>query len=181
MVSLLRRALGSALLETTCFGYVFTVDDDAVDASRFERLVIRARGEPVQHRIGLLEEALALWRGSPLVDVRYAEFAQGEIERLEELRVDALEELLAAKLALGACESVVPDLQRLIAGFPFRERLRMQLMLALHRSGLSVEALASYVDWHRSLKDSWCTEPGPAIRRLRDDIRLHAPGLEIAG
>ena len=33
----------------------------------------------VDERILLLEQAIGLWRGSPLVDVRYEEFAQGEI------------------------------------------------------------------------------------------------------
>jgi DNA-binding SARP family transcriptional activator len=56
----------------------------------------------------------------------------------------------------------------------------MQLMLALYRSGRSVEALASYDDWCRTLKDSWSVEPGRDIRQLLDDIRLHAPGLEVA-
>ena len=128
--------------------------------SAFERLLDGARGACVVEKVRLLEQALGLWRGSPLVDVRYEEFAQGEIRRLEELRVDALEELLAAKLELGAGAALVPELQRLVGGFPLRERLRMQLMVALHRSGRSVEALASYVDWRRTLMDAWGIEPG---------------------
>jgi hypothetical protein len=55
----------------------------------------------------------------------------------------------------------------------------MQLMLALYRSGRSVEALASYDDWRRTLVD-WSLEPGRDIRQLWDDIRLRAPGLEVA-
>jgi SARP family transcriptional regulator, regulator of embCAB operon len=180
MLTSLRRTLGPGLLETTRSGYVLVVGEDAVDASRFERLVARARGQPATERVRLLEQAIALWRGSPLVDVRYEEFAQSEIRRLEELRVSALEELLGAKLDLGACEAVVPELQRLVDDFPFREQVRMQLMIALHRSGRSVEALSSYVDWRRMLMDSWGIEPGRAIRQLWDDIRLHAPDRELA-
>jgi DNA-binding SARP family transcriptional activator len=181
MVASLRRTLGSDLLETTCNGYVLVVDEDAVDASRFERLLARVRGARVEEKVRLLEQAVALWRGSPLVDVRYEEFAQSEIRRLEELRVSALEELLAAKLELGECDAVVPELQRLVDGSPYRESLRMQLMVALHRSGRSVEALSTYVEWRRTLLDSWGIEPGRAIRQLWDDIRVHAPELELAG
>src|SRR5439155_4932207 len=105
-------------------------------------------------KVRTLEVALLLWRGSPLVDIRYAEFAQLEIRRLEELHVSVLEELLTAKLELGS-GTVVPELQRLVDGFPFRERPRMQLMVALHRSGRSVDALATYAEWRRILDESW--------------------------
>jgi hypothetical protein len=84
------------------------------------------------------------------------------------LHVIALEEHLAAKVELGNPEAVVPELQRLVDAFPFRERLRMQLMVALHRSGRSVEALPTYIEWRRILTDSWDIEPGPAIRQLWD-------------
>jgi DNA-binding SARP family transcriptional activator len=179
VVSSLRRALGRDVLETTHSGYVLAVAEDCVDAFRFERLLDRARGACVVEKVRLLEHALGLWRGSPLVDVRYEEFAQGEIRRLEELRVDALEELLAAKLELGAGAALVPELQRLVGGFPLREQLRMQLMVALHRSGRSVEALGSYVEWRRTLMDAWGIEPGCAIRQVWDDIRLQAAELKV--
>ena len=179
LVSSLRRTLGRDVLETTHSGYVLAVAKDRVDAFRFERLLDRARGACAVEKVRLLDQALGLWRGSPLVDVRYEEFAQGEIRRLEELRVDALEELLAAKLELGAGAALVPELQRLVGGFPLREQLRMQLMVALHRSGRSVEALASYVDWRRTLMEAWDIEPGCAIQQVWDDIRLQAPELEI--
>jgi DNA-binding SARP family transcriptional activator len=180
MVAGLRRVLPRGLLETTRNGYVLTVDEDAVDASRFERLLAQARDAGGVEKVRLLEHAMDLWRGSPLTDLRYEEFAQSEIRRLEELRLNALEELLAAKLELGACEAVIPELQRLLDACPHRERLRMLLMAALHRSGRSVEALSTFVEWHRTLSDSWGIEPGRPIRVLCDDIRRHAPELEIA-
>jgi DNA-binding SARP family transcriptional activator len=177
MVSSLRRTLGRELVETAAGGYVLAAREDQVDASRFERLLARSRQERPREKVRLLEAALALWRGSPLLDVRYEEFAQGEIRRLEELRAIAYEELIAVKLELGAGVAVVPELQRLVADFPLRERLRMQLMVALHRTGRSVEALTSYDDWCRTLMESWSIEPGHAIRQLREDIRVHALSL----
>jgi DNA-binding SARP family transcriptional activator len=179
MVAHLRRVFTRNLLETTRTGYVLVVDEYAVDATRFERLLTAARGARCDAKVGVLEQAIALWRGSPLIDVRYEEFAQSEIRRLEELRVSAQEELLAAKLELGASEAVIPELQRLLASFPHREQLRMQLMVALHRSGRSVEAISTYIDWRRTLIDSWNIEPGRAIERLCADIRRRAPELEI--
>jgi len=167
------------VLETTHSGYLIAVAEDAVDSSRFERLVARARAVRVDERVLLLEQAIGLWRGSPLVDVRYEEFAHGEIRRLEELHVCALEELIEAKIEQGAYTAVLPELQRLVFDFPLREQFRMHLMVALHRSGRSVEALSTYLDWRQTLEATWDLEPGQAIQRLLDDIRLHAPDLEV--
>src|SRR4029453_8084716 len=74
-------------------------------------------------------------RGAALADYRFDEFAQPEIARLEELRMEAVEERLAAELAGGGGEEVVGELQVLVAQHPLRERLRGQLMGALYAAG----------------------------------------------
>jgi SARP family transcriptional regulator, regulator of embCAB operon len=76
MLSILRRGFGPGILLTTPSGYLLAADDDTVDAARFERLVERAHAADASAKLRLLDQALALWRGSPLVDVRYEEFAQ---------------------------------------------------------------------------------------------------------
>ena len=180
LTSRLRRTLGPGLLESAHGMYVLKVDDDCIDAVRFERMLEHADAEQGEEKRRTLEAALGLWRGSALADVRYEEFAQPAIRRLEELRVTAQEELVAAKLDLGESRAVVAELQHLVAAHPLRERLRMQLMVALHRSGRSVEAVSAFVDWRRLLVESWGLEPGSAIRELCDDIRGHAAWLEEA-
>ena len=45
-----------------------------------------------------LREALALWRGPALADFAYEPFAQSEIARLEEARLEALEDRIDADL-----------------------------------------------------------------------------------
>jgi DNA-binding SARP family transcriptional activator len=119
-VSRLRDRLGQAgsLLETAQAGYRLRLEPDALDAQRFERLVAegtraRAAGEPHAAR-GLLEQALALWRGPPLTDVGFESFAQVEIARLEELRLAAVEERIEAELALGEDRLLVGELERLV-------------------------------------------------------------------
>lgn len=52
-----------------------------------------------------------MWRGRPLDDLAYEPFAQREIARLEDLHVAALEEMIDAKLALGAHGEVVRRLE----------------------------------------------------------------------
>ena len=58
-VSELRRALAVPVLRTVAAGYLLDVDDDSVDARRFERLV-------VSHEYAA---ALAIWRGEVLTDL----------------------------------------------------------------------------------------------------------------
>jgi DNA-binding SARP family transcriptional activator len=71
----------------------------------------------------------------------------------------------------------VPDLQLLVELFQLRERLRMLLMVALYRSGRSVEALLTYAGRRRTLSESWGIEPGREIEQLEHDIRTRTLAL----
>ena len=88
--------------------------------------------------------AEALWPGRPLADLEFEPFARIEVERLEELRLAAVEERIDAELALGRHLALVPELEALGAEHPFRERFRAQLMLALYRCGRQAEGLEVY-------------------------------------
>jgi DNA-binding SARP family transcriptional activator len=178
LVSQLRKVLGSDLLQTKGPGYALILEWEQLDSGRFEHLVTRAQGEGGEERLRTLNDALGLWRGVPLSDVFYESFAQSEIRRLEELRVTALEDRCAAKLEVGATSEVVPELQALVASYPYRERLRRQLMLALYRSGRGVDALRTYVDWRAKLRKEWQTEPGAAIEQTAKHIRDRRPELD---
>jgi DNA-binding SARP family transcriptional activator len=113
---------------------------------RFERLLAEGgkrspRGCRISHCP--LGEALAFWRGPALVDFAYEPFAQAEIARLEELRLQAEEERVEAELALGRGTELVAELETLVARAPLRERRRGQHMLALYRSGRQADALSA--------------------------------------
>src|SRR5439155_26311486 len=81
-VSQLRKLLGKERLQTKPPGYVLRIDEGELDLDRFRLLVEE----------GAFEAALGLWRGPPLADFAYRQFAQAEIARLEELRVVWVEE-----------------------------------------------------------------------------------------
>jgi class 3 adenylate cyclase len=136
-----------------------------------------ARSDDVAESARLLGEALALWRGPPLVDFAYDAFAEAECRRLEELRLAALEERLEADLTLGRDVELVPELEALLVAHPFRERLRRQLMVALYRTGRHTEALEVYRDGARMLSDELGLEPSPALRALERQILDHDPTL----
>ena len=92
-------------------------------------------------------------------------FAQAEIHRLEDLRLGALEERIAADLEPGADAELVAEIEALVRAHPLRERLRAHLMLALYRSGRQAEALSAYHDARRTLVEELGIEPGPSSRR----------------
>lgn len=170
-VGRLRKVLGPDLLATRPPGYVLQAAPDQVDASRFERLLQMARNSPTpEERARSLREALDLWRGQPLADLAFEAFAQGEIRRLEELRLEALEERIEADLELGQGPGLVAELEPLVRIYPLRESLRRALMLALYRSGRQAEALDVYHDARRRLSEELGLDPSPALQELYGSI-----------
>jgi predicted ATPase/DNA-binding SARP family transcriptional activator len=181
-VSNLRRVLTRDAVATRAGGYALTVEPEAVDAVRFERLVERGRaelrGDPAA-AAETLRAALALWRGPVLVDVAYEQFAQGEVARLDERRLVAIEHRLEADLRLGRHGDLIAELEALVADHPLRERLRGQLMLSLYRSGRQADALASYRDAREKLLDELGLEPSAELRELEAAVLRHDPALQV--
>ena len=180
-ISHLRKALGEDVIETRAPGYGIRVGPGELDLDRFEQAVERGRGQLDAGETGAaahtLREALALWRGKALADFAFESFAQGEIARLEELRLAALEKRIDAELALGRESELVGELERLVVEHPLRERVRGQLMLALYRSGRQTEALAAYQDARASLVDELGLDPGPALQELERAMLRQDPAL----
>ena len=176
-VSQLRRALGADVLETRTPGYVLAVEPDAIDAVRFEALVAQARTLPAAERAALLRTALELWRGTALADLAGEEFTQGEIRRLEELRLDALEERIDADIELGLHREVIGELEALAAVAPLRERVCSLRMLALYRSGRQAEALQAFRDTRAAFVAQLGIEPGTELQELHARILRQEAGL----
>ena len=181
-VSNLRKALGDGVVVTRAGGYALETDRCEVDVERFEALVAegrRALGSGDERAAGArLREALALWRGPPLADFAYDGFAQGAIARLEEERLEALEDRIDADLAIGEQAGLVSELEGLVAEHPLRERLRGQLMLALYRCGRQADALEAYRDARRELLDGLGLEPGRGLQELERAILAQDPALD---
>ena len=167
-VSKLRRQLGDVIV-TQPPGYQLAVEPDDVDVHRFGRLV----------GAGRFDEALALRRGPALADFGDHNWARGEAARLEELYLAAIEEHVEGRLRGGGDVGLVSELEGLVADHPHRERLRSQLMLALHRSGRSADALDRYQDGRRLLVEELGLDPSPAMQELEGAILRQDP--ELAG
>jgi DNA-binding SARP family transcriptional activator/ABC-type transport system substrate-binding protein len=176
-VSQLRKTLGPDALVTGAGGYMLKLGPGELDADRFEQLLDDARDAEPRDAAEWLREALALWRGPPLADFTYDDFAQGEIARFEERRLVALERRIEADLALGRHQELVGELASLVTQHPLRERLRAELMLALYRSGRQAEALEAFADARRTLRDELGLEPSEELRQLQAAILAQDPGL----
>ncbi|GAB3967093.1 BTAD domain-containing putative transcriptional regulator [Actinoallomurus acanthiterrae] len=167
LISRLRRALPDAVIESHPSGYRLVIDDEAVDLRRFDRLVAHGRrllaDDPVR-AADALAEALGLWRGTALADVADADFAQGQVSRLTEQRLGAIEDHAEALLLLGRADTA--ELEALVAAHPLRERLRGQYMRALSAAGRQADALATFEDARRTLAEELGVDPSPELRAV---------------
>jgi predicted ATPase/DNA-binding SARP family transcriptional activator len=164
----LRKLLGPERIETVGDGYRLRVHAGELDVERFEELV---GSDPTA--------ALELWRGAALAGVE-APFAAAEASHLEELRLAAVEARIEAELESNAHDLLVPELERLIADHPFRERLRGLLMLALYRAGRQADALDAYQTARRVLVEELGIEPSPRLQELEQAILRQDPSLATA-
>ena len=172
-VGRLRRLLGDSdglVLTTRPPGYQLLVTRDDVDASRFEDLLTAGRraldGGDVLKADSLLTETLAIWRGPALADVPPGPVVTAEGERLEELRLSAVELQCEAKMPSGRHDGLVPDLLRLTADHPLRERFWHQRLRALNASGRPAEALEAYEQARKILAEELGADPGPDLQQL---------------
>src|SRR5262245_17949818 len=111
-ISQLRRRLPPELaIRTDDGGYTLEFDPQLLDSTRFERLLADGRSALADGNAALahslLRRALDLWRGDAFGELAYEEFARGEADRLDELRLLAVEELMEAGLRLGRHEELL--------------------------------------------------------------------------
>jgi DNA-binding SARP family transcriptional activator len=179
-ISELRKALGDeSVIETRSPGYVIRLEPAQLDLYRFEHLAEKAAREDARVAADLLRQALSLWRGAPLADLAYESFARPAVERLEEIRLAAIENRIDAQLALGRHDQMAAELDQLVAEHPLRERFRSQMMLALYRSGRQAEALDVYRRTREKLVEEFGIEPTAALRRLEQAILAQDRSLDL--
>jgi DNA-binding SARP family transcriptional activator len=184
-VSRLRRSLddprlAQSVIESTPGGYRLPLTPETLDLTVFvaqvdQARIIRSAGDTARAS-SLLHAALTLWRGYPLAGV-HGQFVERERDRLDQLRLAALEERITLDLELGRCHDMVAELTGLVDEHPLRERLRELLMLALYRAGQQADALHSYQRVRALLSREVGIEPGARLRTLHQQILRSAPEL----
>src|SRR5579859_927716 len=164
----------SSILRTRAPGYQLRLSEGDSDVQVFEALVHDGRralaAGNAEGAAGLLAEALALWRGSPLADVPATPLVEIETQRLAEPRLDAAELRITAELACGGAAQVIPELRRLLAYHPLRENLWVLLMRALDAAGRHAEALDAYGQARNAISGELGVDPGAELRHLYADM-----------
>ncbi len=177
-VSKLRTTLGAgAGISGDRAGYAIDVAPDQLDAARFERLTDEGhdalrRGAPGR-AAARLRAGLGLWRGPPFAGLGDEGRLHLEGQRLEDVRLAALEDRIEADLELGQHAELVDDLEALVHDHPYRERLWRLLMLALYRAERQTDALAAYRRARTRLDEDLGLEPGQELQRLEQSILRH--------
>jgi predicted ATPase/serine/threonine protein kinase/DNA-binding SARP family transcriptional activator len=155
-------------------GYMLIVNPADFDAALVEELCGEGRALLKHGRADAARErfadALALWRGPALAEFADQPRARAEAARLEDLRALALEDRIAADLALGEHAAVIGELQRSVVEQPLRERLWEHLIVALYRAGRQGDALAAYQRCRMILDEELGVEPGPTLKRLHSEV-----------
>jgi DNA-binding SARP family transcriptional activator len=160
--------------------YVLETSRESIDLYRFRRL--RAEAKAIAERgaheqaARLLREADQLWRGEPLAGLQ-GDWARQTRGALEQERVAAILDRVAAEFALGKDADLATDLAELVSRYPLVETIVEQLMIALYRTGRQAEALDAYRQARQRLNSELATEPGPSLRELQQRILQGDPGL----
>jgi predicted ATPase/DNA-binding SARP family transcriptional activator/Tfp pilus assembly protein PilF len=177
----LRRAVGAERIETAGRGYRAAVSEDELDLDRFERGLERGRAAleagRAEDATDELRQAMALWRGSALADLPEESRRAAEADRLDELRLTALELRYDAELASGRHDTVVAELEALTAEHPYHERFLEQRVLALYRCGRQADALEVYREARRTLSEDLGLEPSRALQELERAVLRQDPSL----
>ncbi|NGY65176.1 AfsR/SARP family transcriptional regulator [Lentzea sp. NEAU-D13] len=158
-------------------GYCLRVRPDDLDARRFDALLDEANGADPRRGAELIRQALELWRGTPYQGLDVPELV-GEVHRLSERRLVAIEDLYAAELRCGRHGEITGELTELVHRHPLRERLHCLLMTALYQGGRQAEAMTVYRRARDVLAEELGLDPGAELRALEVRI-LHGEPVEL--
>ncbi len=171
---------GQAPIETVADGYRLDASAIEVDVRQFESEVTRARiaasAGDLAAAVGLLDQALARWRGPALAGLA-ARPLQGAATGWNEQRLAAQFTRIDHRVAMGMHEQVIAELAILVAEHPLRGKPVELLMIALHRCGRQAEALAAYSALRARLAEELGLDPGPDLQRLHQQILEADPAI----
>lgn len=181
-VGRLRAIFGPGAIRRDGDGYGFDPQVVHTDLEQFECLTARARrpGTERTEARRLLDEALELVRGTPLVEVASDPWAGSVVSYWEEQVASAADD--SATLAAAAADHAsVPVLRRLAHERPEREIRWVRLMELLARTGRRTEALRTFREARAALAE-FGVEPGSDLRQTERAIVLdEAPGTPPNG
>jgi DNA-binding SARP family transcriptional activator len=138
-----------------------------VDVEAFEEAAATARRElePPAYRA-----AIELYAGDLLPEDRYEEWTEERRQQLRKMFLSLLLEMATAHEERAEHARGVEALRRAEAEEPTFEEAHVGLMRLYALAGQEGEALAQYQRLREALSKQLGTEPGPATKRLRDEL-----------
>lgn len=183
LVSRVRATSATGLIASRPGGYALDVTPVQTDLGLAGELGGRAaelaRGGDHRAAIGVLDEALALWRGEPGLDLGQAPIGAELADRASSRRIGLLEFRARCLLDAGDAEAAITALAPLAAASPLDERLHTSLIAALASAGRRTEALATFARVRATLRDELGVSPGPELVELNARL-LADPDTGIA-
>ncbi|MEL5960388.1 BTAD domain-containing putative transcriptional regulator [Streptomyces sp. CLV115] len=181
-------------IEAVPGGYRITAEPHTLDLLGFRDQVRRAvlLSHDPETELCELKDALSLWQGALLANVRSDVLHRDEVPRLAEERLRSVERVCDLLLGLGRHGEALVELWTATRVYPGHERLHEQLIEALYRTGRQTQALAEYRRVKEFLLDELGVDPSPALQQLEltilrgedlgpDGVRAPLPSLPGAG
>lgn len=162
----------SRYIITQAPGYAFHLHPDIwLDVETFEKELEDARHtENLDHRYRHLESAVALYLDDYLTSDPYADWAQNERERLQELYFNALLQLAELQAAAGDFVAAIAASRQILARDEVRENAYQALMRYQAESGDSAAALLTYERCRNVLSEELGADPSPLTQLLHQRI-----------
>ncbi|MFE2293382.1 BTAD domain-containing putative transcriptional regulator [Streptomyces sp. NPDC059452] len=159
-------------IEAVPGGYRITAGPPTLDLLGFRDQVRRATAlaQDPEAELYTLKDALSLWQGSLLANVRSDVLHRDEVPGLAEERLRVVERVCDLLLGLGRCGEALVDLWTATRVYPGHERFHEQLIEALYRTGRQSQALAEYRRVKGFLLDELGVDPSPSLRQLELSI-----------
>ncbi|MGH3673094.1 MAG: BTAD domain-containing putative transcriptional regulator, partial [Pseudonocardiaceae bacterium] len=177
-VSNIRRTLKgigiNGRVQTRTPGYMLAAHHDEVDLHVFENRLANAlaelRKDPASaDAVARLRAVVTSWAGRSFVDVS-SRSIRSVADQVAQRRLAALEECIAADIALGRHHEVLDELTALAAEHPLRSRLQVLYLTTLYHLGRRTDALLAYQHTRRETLDSLGVEPDAMLRRVHSAI-----------
>ena len=148
---------------------------DSSDADEFLATAGEALREQGPRRRRLLDRARSLWRGEPLPEERYSDWAAPFRELLIDRQISVLTALIELHEGEEGHFGAADAGRELVDLDPLNEEGHRALMTAYARSGRRGHALRQYLECRRALVDGLGVEPAEATSRLQARILAGEP------
>jgi DNA-binding SARP family transcriptional activator len=189
VISNVRRTLGPAagtpdagdgrrFIRTAPAGYSLVVADEQYDLERFRRLRSEGNEARSARRPGdaarAYARALAEWSGERgLEDLGGLAFADAFAQTMEQELVSVLQARIDADLACQRHQELLGELHALTRRHPLNDILRGQLIVALTRSGRSVDAAEEYHRFREQYEREMDSNVPESLRRIWGSVARH--------